>query len=128
MEEALDLSVEECIREHILEDFFREHGNEVKKMETLDFTFETRIELEKRDARLEGERRGMLEGERRGMLEGELKGQLNALLLFLKKFNPSQELIDRLHTITDMNTMDLLLQKAVTCHSIEEFTEYMNQL
>ena len=89
-------------------------------METLDFTFETRIELEKRDARLEGERRGML--------EGELKGQLNALLLFLKKFNPSQELIDRLHTITDMNTMDLLLQKAVNCHAIEEFTEYMNQL
>ena len=112
MEEALDLSVEECIREHILEDFFREHGNEVKKMETLDFTFETRIELEKRDARL----------------EGELKGKRESILLLLKKFNPSQELVDRLYNITDMNIVDLLLQKAATAHSIEEFEEYMNQL
>ncbi len=120
LEEALDISVGECVREHILEEFFREHGNEVKKMETLDFTFETRIELEKRDARLEGIREGEL--------KGELKGQLNALLLFLKRFNPSQELINRLRAITDMDTIDLLLQKAIACHSIEEFTEYMNQL
>ena len=128
LEEALDLSVEECIREHILEDFFREHGNEVKKMETLDFTFETRIELEKRDARLEGLREGKLEGLREGELNGMHQGKIDALLLFLQKFNPSQELVDRLYNITDMNTVDLLLQKAATAHSIEEFEEYMNQL
>ena len=119
LEKALDISVEECIREHILEDFFSEHGNEVKKMETLDFTFETRIELEKRDARLEGQREGEIKGRR--------QGKIDALLLLLKKFNPSQELVARLNAITDMDTVELLLQKAATAHSLEEFTEYMNQ-
>ena len=100
-------------------------------METLDFTFETRIELEKRDARLEGQQEGLREGElkgrRQGKIEGQRQGKIDALLLLLKKFNPSQEIVARLNAITDMDTVDLLLQKAAIAHSLEEFTEYMNQ-
>ena len=40
LDEALDLSIDDCIREHILEDFFRTRRDEVKKVTLLDFTFE----------------------------------------------------------------------------------------
>lgn len=45
LDEALDLSIDDCIREHILEDFFRTRKDEVKKVTLLDFTFEQRIKL-----------------------------------------------------------------------------------
>lgn len=45
LDEALDLSIDDCIREHILEDFFRTRRDEVKKVTLLDFTFEQRIKL-----------------------------------------------------------------------------------
>lgn len=51
LEEAIDLAIEECIRRHILEDFFQHRKDEVKKVTQLDFTWERREKLIAQDAR-----------------------------------------------------------------------------
>lgn len=45
LHEALNKAIDECISEHVLEDFFRERGGEVRKVTELDFTFERRLEF-----------------------------------------------------------------------------------
>ena len=41
----MEIAIDECIREHILEDFFRQRKDEVMKMTHLDFTWEKREKL-----------------------------------------------------------------------------------
>jgi hypothetical protein len=62
LESILDEVIEECIGEHVLEDFLRRRKDEVMKMTTLDYTWERREELIRRDEREEGERIGIVRG------------------------------------------------------------------
>ena len=126
--DALDKAIQECIREHILEDFFREHGNEVRKMEVLDFSFEARIELEKRDARIEGEREGERRGELRGELRGERRGFANSILIVLGGDKVPQEISSQLYAIESEEVLKDLLLKATSVQSLEQFTTYMKDI
>ena len=76
--EATKQAINECIREHVLADFFREHKDEVMKVMVLDFTFERRLELEKRDGieegRIAGRKEGLAEGRKAGHKEGLEEG------------------------------------------------------
>ena len=47
-------AVEDCIREHVLEEFFRSRKDEVIKVTHLDFTWERREELIRKEEREEG--------------------------------------------------------------------------
>ena len=65
--EALDAAVrhamEACISEHILEEFFRTRGDEVRKVMHFDMTWERREGLIREEERAEGRMEGRSEGE-----------------------------------------------------------------
>lgn len=63
---AVELAVEECIREDILAEFFREHRREVVHVAALDFTFERREKLIRRDSLEEGIEIGVSQGIKQG--------------------------------------------------------------
>lgn len=63
LKDALKHAIDECINEGILTEFFREHGKEVVEMEALDFTFERREKLIRRDSLEEGIEIGISQGE-----------------------------------------------------------------
>ena len=64
LEKALDAAIDECIRSHILEDFFRDKKEEVKRVMQLDYTWEVREGLIRKEERTEGYN----EGERKGRM------------------------------------------------------------
>ncbi|MGN0327223.1 MAG: hypothetical protein ACI4DW_12985 [Lachnospiraceae bacterium] len=77
LDKAIDLAIEECIRRHILEDFFQHRKDEVKKVTQLDFTWEIREKLIARDAREEGIEVGIEEGREQLCVELYQKGLLS---------------------------------------------------
>ena len=64
LKNAVEHAVEECIREDILAEFFREHRREVVHVAALDFTFERREKLIRRDSLEEGIEIGISQGEK----------------------------------------------------------------
>ena len=62
LKDAIKRAIDECIGEGILADFFSEHHKEVVEMAALDFTFERREKLIRRDSLEEGEKIGILKG------------------------------------------------------------------
>ena len=66
VEEAVDTAIEDCIRKHILEDFFRNRKDEVKKMTHLDYTWEQREKLIRKEEYEQGLERGIEKGIEQG--------------------------------------------------------------
>ena len=60
--EAIDAAIEDCIQNHILEDFFRNRKDEVRKMTHLDYTWEKREKLIRKEEYEEGRAAGRAEG------------------------------------------------------------------
>lgn len=116
LKDALDEAVKECIEEHVLEEFFRERGNEVKRVEVLDFTFERRIELERRDARLEGEACGEARGEARGRTK-------DILMLLEDVGKIPVELEKKIRNQKNSDTLTRWIKLAARAESIEEFEQ-----
>ena len=54
LNDALEQSIDECISENVMKDFFITHRQEVTKVAMLDYTFEKQIELEKKESKAEG--------------------------------------------------------------------------
>lgn len=73
LKDALIRAIDECISEGILAEFFRKHRKEVIEMEALDFTFERREKLIRRDSLEEGLIAGRQEGEKIGLLKGKIE-------------------------------------------------------
>ena len=73
LETAIDRAMEECIRQHIFEDFFRERKDEVRKMTQLDFTWERREELIRMEERAEGHAEGHAEGYKQAHIDAIAK-------------------------------------------------------
>ena len=68
-EAPVEMAIDHCIKNHILEDFLRERRAEVLKAMTIDMTFEKREELIREEEREEGRREGREEGRREGRKE-----------------------------------------------------------
>ena len=75
LKDAIRQAIDQCISEHILRDFLKEHRQEVEKMMQLDYTFERKIELERQEARKSGEEIGWKLGEEAGRKLGEEVGR-----------------------------------------------------
>ena len=69
-EDAVKRAVEDCIREHVLEEFFRSRKDEVIKVTHLDFTWERREELIRKEEYEEGEAAGIRIGVKQGVKQG----------------------------------------------------------
>ena len=78
LEAAINEAIDYCVKNHIMEEFFRENRSEVTKSMVLDYTWERREELiraeEYEDGKREGLEIGRAEGEKRGRIEGEKLG------------------------------------------------------
>ena len=59
VEEAVETAIDECIREHILEDFFLARKDEVMKMTQLDYTWEKREKMIRKEEFKDGEEKGV---------------------------------------------------------------------
>ena len=79
IKDALKRAIDECISEGILAEFFKKHRKEVIEMEALDFTFERREKLIRRDSLEEGLIAGRQEGRQEGEKIGLLKGKIELL-------------------------------------------------
>ena len=109
-EAALNMAIDDCIKEHILEEFLRTRREEVTRVAMLDYTFERQIELEKRDSKAEGK------------AEGIVRGRLESILELLSTIGPIPEGLERwLRSVTDMNELNRLLKAAAKATSMDAF-------
>ena len=88
LNQAVEKAIDDCIADHILEDFLIERRDEVRHMVVIDNTWERREQLireeEREDGRREGRKAGLQEGRKAGLQEGRknaLKSQVQKKLL-----------------------------------------------
>ena len=78
LNQAVEKAIDDCIADHILEDFLRERRDEVRHMVVIDNTWERREQLireeEREDGRREGRKAGLQEGRKAGLQEGRKAG------------------------------------------------------
>ena len=78
LEKAIEEAIEYCIHQHILEDFLRQRRAEVTKTMTLDYTWERREGIIRREEREDGRAEGHIEGRAEGLAEGIVSGLTQA--------------------------------------------------
>ena len=100
LEEAVDRAIEDCIKNHVLEDFFRNRKDEVKKMTHLDYTWEKREQMIRKEEFEEGMERGIAQGMEQGIEQGVEQGRVQILAEIicskLKKGKTPEEIADAL--------------------------------
>ena len=73
LERAINRAIDRCMEENVLREFLTERRDEVVKVMTLDYTFERRLELTKRDATASGMANGLKQGLKQGRAAGEMQ-------------------------------------------------------
>ena len=74
-EEAVKKSVDECIKENILKEFFVKNKAEVISMTIFEYDEEEHMRLEREEQYRKGEEQGIEIGEKRGIEIGEKRGE-----------------------------------------------------
>lgn len=114
LEEAIEDAIEDCIRNHVLGDFFRNRKDEVMKVTHLDYTWEKREKLIRKEEYEEG------------MARGIAQGMQDLLLDFLEELGEIPEgLRDRIMAERELDTLKRWHKLAVKVDSMEEFQEMM---
>ena len=72
--EAVEMAIEECIKENVLSDFFRKNRSEVLKVSIFEYDEQRQMELARKGAIEEGREKGIKEGREKGIKEGREKG------------------------------------------------------
>lgn len=106
LKDALKHAVDECINEGILAEFFKKHRKEVVEMEALDFTFERREKLIRRDSLEEGMEMGLITGRQEGEKIGLLKGKIE----LLKEMEYSDSEIAEKLSISEQKVQEIIQQ------------------
>ena len=118
LDEAIDAAIEDCIQNHILEEFFRSRKDEVRKMTHLDYTWEKREKLIRKEEYEDGKAEGRTEGRVSGIAESIIK-----LLEDLGEI--SEELQTRIMAEKDLQVLSKWLKLAARVDSIDVFREKM---
>ena len=84
--EAIDEAIEDCIQNHILEDFFRNRKDEVRKVTHLDYTWEKREKLIRKEEYEDGKSDGKSEGRTEG-------SRINLISLIIKKIQRGKDIL-----------------------------------
>ena len=71
---AVDQSVEECIKENVMAEFLTKNKAEVKFMSIFEYDEELHIQQERKEAWEEGHTEGLAKGHTEGLTEGLAKG------------------------------------------------------
>ena len=110
LEEAVDSAIKDCIDNHVLEDFFKNRRDEVKKMTHLDYTWEKRERLIRMEEYADGE------------AVGKLKGKIDSLLEILQELGDVPEALQtRIKSEKDLQVLTSWLKAAARADSVEEF-------
>ena len=120
LSEAIVAAIEDCIQNHILEDFFRNRKDEVRKVTHLDYTWEKREKLIRKEEYEDGKAEGRTEGRVSGIAESIIK-----LLEDLGEI--SEELQTRIMAEKDLQVLSKWLKLAVRVDSIDAFRERMDE-
>ena len=92
--EAIDAAIEDCIKNHILEDFFRKRKDEVRKVTHLDYTWEKREKLIRKEEYEDGKAAGRTEGMTEGISIGRSEGRRVKLISqIIKKIQRGKDIL-----------------------------------
>ena len=112
LEEAVDSAINDCITNHILEDFFRSRKDEVKKMTHLDYTWEKRERLIRMEEYADCEAAGIR------------KGKIDSLMEILQELGDIPEVLQtRIESEKDLQVLTSWLKAAARADSLKEFRE-----
>ena len=124
--EAIDDAIEDCIKNHILEEFFRNRKDEVRKVTHLDYTWEKREKLIRKEEYEDGKAEGRAEGRTEGRTEGRLSGIAESIIKLLENQGKiSEELQTRIMAEKDLQVLSKWLKLAARVDSIDVFRERM---
>ena len=118
LSEAIDAAIEDCIQNHILEDFFRNRKDEVRKVTHLDYTWEKREKLIRKEEYEDGKAVGKAEGRISGMAESIIK-------LLEDHGKISEDLQTKIMAEKDLQVLSKWLKLAARVDSIDVFRERM---
>ena len=129
IDEAIDQAIHECIEENVLKDFLIKRGDEVRQMAALDYTWEAREGMIRKEEYEEGYKAGGIEGERRGEKRGRKDSKIDAILICLERFAPLPDaLIEKISSVSDESVLSEMIRLAVRSDSLEEFEENICRL
>ena len=94
LEKAIEEAIEYCIHQHILEDFLRQRRAEVTKTMTLDYTWERREGIIRREEREDGRAEGRAEGLAEGIVSGVTQARMSLICKKLRKNLSVAEIAD----------------------------------
>ena len=92
LEAAINEAIDYCVKNHIMEEFFRENRNEVTKSMVLDYTWERREELIRAEEYEDGKREGL----EIGRADGERERDRSLVHRWLQKGKTIAEIADDL--------------------------------
>ena len=113
LETAIERAIDDCIKNHILEEFLKSRRGEVVKVVQLDYTWERREELIRKEQYEEGRQQERKEN----------------ILILLESLGPvPDELRQRIMKVTDEQSQISLLKLAAKVDSLEEYSKRMNDM
>ena len=130
LSEAIDKAIEDCIQNHVLEEFFRNRKDEVRKVTHLDYTWEKREKLirkeEYEDGKADGRAEGRAEGMSEGISKGRVSGKAESILELLEDLGKiSEELQTKIMAEKDLQILSKWHKLAARVESIDVFREKM---
>ena len=116
LDDAVSHAMEDCISEHILEDFFKTRGDEVRKVMHFDMTWERREGLIREEERAEGRS------------EGEMIRLINQVQRKLKRGKTLAEIADEVEETEEAvrSILEVVQAKGVDC-PVEEIYKYYSR-
>ena len=119
---AVTEAVDECIREGVLSEFFREHRSEVIEMGIYEIDDETFEQVIREEGREEGVSIGRVQGRAEGIVIGKVEGKAEAVLELLEELGPiPEELRKTVMEQQDLDTLKNWHKLAARVESVEEF-------
>ena len=106
MQEAIERAIDDCIEKHILEEFLKSRREEVVKVTQLDYTWERREEL----IRKEEYEEGLEVGTQRGIEQGIAEARLDAIETMIKKKYLNEDILDLGYTDAEYQVVEQKLQ------------------
>ena len=114
LSKAIDDAIEDCIQNHVLEEFFRKRKDEVRKVTHLDYTWEKREKLIRKEEYEDGK------------AEGRVSGIAESIIKLLEDQGKiSEELQTRIMAEKDLQVLSKWLKLAARVDSIDVFRERM---
>ena len=118
LNEAIDDAIEDCIQNHVLEDFFRNRKDEVRKVTHLDYTWEKREKLIRKEE--------YEDGKAAGKSEGKVSGKAESIIELLENLGKiSEELQTKIMSEKDLQTLSKWHKLAARVDSIDVFQKRM---